>query len=86
MTIKYDPQRHEIPAIQEAAATLLNHIQPNENNSVEMELNKIKQPVETVKKALPKPDKIKKKIWMATEILNLMHYKTGNKIAKEGKI
>ncbi|XP_048521242.1 uncharacterized protein LOC125504006 [Dendroctonus ponderosae] len=73
MTPNYDPQILKIPAM------LNDNIQPNENNSVDMELNKLKQAVEIVKQELLKPDKMKKKYWMTTEILNLMEERGQNK-------
>ncbi|CAG9764527.1 unnamed protein product [Ceutorhynchus assimilis] len=75
-----DEKKLETPAIEKAAAIMLNdHIQPNENNNVDMELNKLKQAVETVKKEILKPDKIKRKSWMTTEILNLIEERRQNK-------
>ncbi|CAG9769111.1 unnamed protein product [Ceutorhynchus assimilis] len=80
MTPNYDLQRLKTPAIEEAVAILLNNnIQPNENNNVDMELNKLKQGVETLKKEILNPDKIKRKYWITTEILNLMEEKRQNK-------
>ncbi|CAG9764857.1 unnamed protein product [Ceutorhynchus assimilis] len=59
MTPNYYLQRLRIPEIEEAAVTMLNdNIQPNENNNVDMEHNKLKNAVETVKKEILKPDKI----------------------------
>lgn len=62
MTPNYDLQRFKIPAIEEAAGTMLyDNIQPNENHNVDMELTKFKRAVKTVKKEILKPDKRKKK-------------------------
>ncbi|CAG9765989.1 unnamed protein product [Ceutorhynchus assimilis] len=73
ITPNHDLQRLKTPAIEKAAAIKLkDNIQPDENSNVDMELNKLKQAVETLKKEILKPDKIKGKSWMTTEILNLM--------------
>ncbi|CAG9770657.1 unnamed protein product [Ceutorhynchus assimilis] len=73
-------KRLKTPAIEEAAAIMHNdNIQLNENMNADMELNKLKQAVEAVKKEILKPDKIKRKSWITTEILNLMEERRQNK-------
>lgn len=79
-TPTYDLQKLKIPTIREAAATMLNeNIQPDEENSVDIELTKMQRAVETVKEEMLKPDRTKKKSWMTTEILNLMEERRLNK-------
>lgn len=49
----YDPQGLQIPTIEEEAMTMLNaNIQQNQNDNVDIEVNKLQQVVESVKKEL----------------------------------
>ncbi|XP_022196330.1 uncharacterized protein LOC111053719 [Nilaparvata lugens] len=79
-TLNYDLQKLNVPLVKEAASRMLHaQIQQNDCDNVETELKKIQKAVESVKKALLKPERIKKKSWMTTEILDLMEERRLNK-------